>query len=88
MDEGSLNDCIEKLRAEINSGDPSGDSTKERLNQLLVELERKLEQPRDQAQHETLVENLREAFDQFKVEHPRATTLVNSILVSLGEAGI
>ena len=88
MNRDELHGSLEELRAAINRGDLSDAGVKERINGLISDLEVKLERPDDTDHHESMVERLRLAFDQFKLEHPQATSLVNRILVSLGEAGI
>ena len=88
MDESSLRGYVEELRKELGGGDLTSEEARERLRGLLAQLERRLEDPDDREEHDTLVEHLKESFERFKLEHPRATSILNSILVSLGEAGI
>ncbi len=87
MSEGNLHDHVEEFRTKIKDMDLPAE-IRERMAELITQLERKLESPDDQEHHESLVAQLKDSFERFKLEHPRATSLLNSILVSLGEAGI
>ncbi len=88
MGQEELRESLEHLRAEIEEADLSQGEARAQLEALVVDIERRLEAPEDHSQHETLVANLKDAFDRFKTEHPRATAILNRVLVSLGEVGI
>ena len=88
MSNEPLRDSLDLLRAEINRGDLSGEESRARLNSLISDLERKLENPEDAAHHETLVSNVQDSIGHFELEHPRATTILNQIMTALGNIGI
>lgn len=89
MDSEQLRRSLEALRAEVNRADLSEGRVRKRINALITDLEVKLDRPDDEDDDDdSFVERLRDGFEQFKLEHPDATSLINRILVSLGEAGI
>lgn len=87
MPENQLRKELEKLRSEAaNAGnDPE---SKKRLQILITEIERKLAHPDDADQHNTLVSDLKESINHFEAEHPRATGILNDIMVALSNMGI
>jgi CII-binding regulator of phage lambda lysogenization HflD len=82
MPENQLRQELEKLRSEVaNTGnDPE---SKQRLETLITEIEKKLAHPDDTDQHNTLVNEIRESINHFEAEHPRATGILNDIMVAL-----
>lgn len=88
MTNTKLKDELEKLRAEVKDLATDNIEATTKLEALISELEKKLEEPSDEDQHNNLVENLKEAITQFETEHPRATAIMNDIMVSLSNMGI
>ena len=88
MHAAELRAALEKLRAEVHALDPADHEGKQTLESLILELERKLEDPSDAAHHESLVGSVRKAIERFEVEHPSTTQLLNNIMVSLHNMGI
>ncbi len=60
----------------------------ERLNRLITDIESQLENRGNQTQHEDLIANVQGAIRHFEVEHPRATAILNDIMVALSNIGI
>ena len=83
-----LHESLANLREEVNQGDLTDAGAKARLNELISDLERKLERPDDAEHHETLLRNVKESIGQLELEHPRATNILNQIMVALGNIGI
>jgi len=83
-----LRESLEELRAEVRRADLSDSVTKERLDALIVKVEAELERPDDAEHNETLLEHVRDLIGQVETEYPRATSILNRIMVSLGGAGI
>ncbi len=81
-----LQDSLERLRDEINHLASDDSESRSRLNQLISELEIKLDNPEDE--NEGLIDNLRESIQHFEAEHPRATAIMNDIMVTLSNMGI
>ncbi len=90
MSQDQLHDLIAQLRKEIDALGADDEAARERLDGLIAELERRLENPLDEDLEapEDFMETLRETVERFEVEHPRATGIVNSIMVTLGNMGI
>jgi hypothetical protein len=88
MTEDSLRDVLQDLRTELARGNQRDPAVRARLEALMSELEVKLDRPDDGEHHETLVGSLRESLRNLGPQHPRATALLNRVMVALGEAGI
>lgn len=88
MQSAKLREALEELRAEINHSDMSAGPARDRLNGLITELERKIENPDDSDQNASLIENVRDSIGQLEVEYPRTTTILNQIMTTLGGIGI
>ena len=88
MHSDKLREALEELRAEINHADLNDGPARERLNTLISDLERKLEHPDDEEHHASLLGNVKDSIGQLELEHPRATTILNQIMTSLGGIGI
>ena len=88
MNSEDLHASLDELREEINGGELPPGATRDRINELISDIETKLESPDDEDHHDSMVTRLREAADQFRLEHPRAISMLNRVLVSLGEVGI
>ena len=83
-----LYDELERLRSEVNKVAEENTDAKDKLNILISDIEKKLNEPDDQAHHTTLVKNIKDAISQFETEHPRATAILNDIMVTLSNMGI
>lgn len=84
-----LRQSVEQLRTEIDALSDTGDpGSKVRLRTLLAELEHKLAYPDDAEHHATVVENLQTAIEDFEVQHPTATGVMNRVMLALSGMGI
>lgn len=81
-----LLDDLERLRDEINHLAADDVESRDRLNHLISELEMKLDN--QEGDDEGLMDNLRESIQHFETEHPRATAILNDIMVTLSNMGI
>lgn len=88
MPEKELRDGLERLRAERDRLPAEDRDNRERLDALIAEIEDRLAHPDDRDRHHGLVERVREAIEEFEVEHPRATAILNDIMVTLANMGI
>lgn len=88
MSEDKLQDELEKLRREVTEVTVDNERVKERLNELISDIERKIEEPDDEDHHHLLVQGIRDTIRQFESEHPRATAILNDIMVTLSNMGI
>ncbi len=93
MHSDKLRKALEELRSEINDAEMSSGPTRDRLNNLITDIERKLENQNngdDEGEDEdaSLLDNVKDAINHLELEHPRATTILNQIMTSLGGIGI
>lgn len=79
---------LETLRSQVNelaAGDPD---SMQRLNGLIADIERRLEDPPQAHAHRHLLSSMEDTLHHFEVEHPRATAILNEIMVTLANMGI
>lgn len=88
MDNEQLRDSLEQLRAEINQTGADGQEARRKLNDLISDIEHGLDNPDDHEHRATVVASMNDAIAQFEVEHPRATGILNHIMVTLSNMGI
>jgi hypothetical protein len=87
MPEQQLRKNLEKLRAEIDQVADSDTQTKARLDALINDIEASID-PDQESGDIKLIENVKEAVAHFETEHPRATAILNDIMVTLSNMGI
>lgn len=83
-----LIDVVESLRAEIENLDTTDRASKEKLENLISEIETKLASPDDEFHHKTLTESLTDNVTHFEVSHPTITGILNDLMVKLSNMGI
>ena len=88
MTDIKLKDELEKLRTEVKELATDNIEATEKLEALIGEIEKKLQEPSNPDQNTSLVEDLKDAISQFETEHPRATAILNDIMVTLSNMGI
>jgi seryl-tRNA synthetase len=88
MSENKLRDDIEKLRDEIKTLNADEDTSKEKLENLLQDIESGLETEAQDKKQSELLAGLKESVEHFEAEHPRATAIINDIMVTLSNMGI
>jgi hypothetical protein len=88
LDQERLQQALEELRQEIDRLSLGDEAERVRLEQLVADIEHGLEHPGDEAHHANVIAGIEEAISRFDVEHPRATSILNHIMVTLGNMGI
>jgi len=88
MPKNNLRDDIEKLRNEIESLSAEEGTPKEKLEMLLQDIESGLETEEQNKNQSELLAGLKESVNHFETEHPRATAIINDIMVTLSNMGI
>ncbi len=91
MSEQQLREQLERLRALVNEIGAERPDSLERLNRLVSDIEDRLIEDRwaDRgAAPPDPTDAVREAIRHFEVEHPRATAVLNDIMVTLSNMGI
>ena len=82
----NLHDILKSLRNEINHLPTDDKESKQKLEQLLAGLEKKLETP-DETDH-FLSEGVRDSITHFEVSYPRVTAILNDVMMALSNMGI
>jgi len=88
MPDNDINKSLDELRAEIENLAADDNESRDKLNRLICELEKKLEKPEDENHHQNLLVNIKSAISDFETTHPRATAILNDIMVTLSNMGI
>lgn len=88
MSDEELRQSLEELRSELDRLEAEEAEVRERLNTLISGIETRLDEPGDTTHHTSLIQDLRQSISQFEVSHPRATAILNQIMVTLGNMGI
>lgn len=88
MTDTKLQTELEKLRNEVNNIAVGNDEAREKLNLLISDIEKKLEGRADEAHDNNLLQGIKDAIGQFESEHPRATAILNDIMITLSNMGI
>lgn len=86
MSEQQLREQLERLRALVNEIGAERPDSLEHLNRLVSDIEDRLAD-RGAARPDA-TDAVREAIRHFEVEHPRATAVLNDIMVTLSNMGI
>lgn len=87
MSDESLRADLERLRIEVNQAAGRDPDTQRKLNELINDIERRINDPSDE-DDEGLIENIRAEIANFEAEHPRTTAILNDIMVTLSNMGI
>ncbi len=82
-----LNEALQALRDEIRSLN-TDEERKHSLNALADKIEQQLGDSPSNTKNLGLTETLEETISEFEVEHPALTSIINRILVTLGNMGI
>ena len=87
MSKENLIGDLERLRAEIARVADDNPDTSRKLNTLINDLETRISDITAD-DNDDLVEQIKNEITQFEAEHPRATAILNDILVTLSNMGI
>jgi hypothetical protein len=84
MNNEELTQLLEKLHAELDGME----NVDEKSRQLLNDLEKDINELLERSEHDTLLERLDDAVDEFEVKYPSLTTMLSEISRILSNAGI
>ena len=87
-EESRLSEALETLRAEIDALDENDSESRAKLEQLLMDLEERLKQPRDTGNDNDLADQLKESMLHFETSHPALTGILNDIMIKLSSIGV
>ena len=88
MSDEQLRQSLKQLRSELERLEAEEAQIRERLDTLISGVETSLEKLDDTAHHQSVAQDVRQTISQFEVSHPRATAILNEIMVTLGNMGI
>ena len=88
MSDEKLRKSLDELRSELERLEAEEAQVRERLNALIAGVETRLDSPGGTDQNQSLAQDLRRTISEFEVSHPRATAILNEIMVTLGNMGI
>ncbi len=80
-----LHEKINSLKNEVEKLSVDNDATKDHINELISEIEKLNEKTEDNGD---VIDKIKSSIDQFETEHPRATAILNDIMVTLSNMGI
>lgn len=85
MNSSTLQELISELRVELDALDIDDQNSRQRIEGLITELEDQVDAGPGST---SLSGSMPSYIEQFEVEHPRLTQVLNRIAVSLSEMGI
>jgi len=83
-----LQKTLHSLLAEIEKLGESEQESKKRLEQLVEDIETKINNPEDIDHHPNLVQDVKDSVAHFEVSHPTVTGFLNDIMIALSNMGI
>lgn len=87
MDPQQLREHLDQLSHEIDQSKAS-DTDKDKLNSLIVDIERQLSEPMLEQEHHSLVDQVDEMVSGFERDHPTIAGVLNNIMVTLTSMGV
>lgn len=88
MNKQELIDSLATLQTELEQLDDASTNTKERITELVSEIEQQLENPTSTEPAGSLLDDISKQIELFEVEHPRITGILNRIMIALSDMGI
>jgi seryl-tRNA synthetase len=82
----NLNDKIADLKKELDHISFKDTESKEHIDEIIKEIESASEELSND--HNFLIDKIKTSIDRFETEHPRATAILNDIMVTLSNIGI
>ncbi len=75
---------LDALKQEVERSQFNNEADKEHINALINDIE----QSSDEHDSEPVIDNIKTSIEKFEAEHPRATAILNDIMVTLNNMGI
>jgi hypothetical protein len=88
MSRQQLEEALERLRHELDALDAGAGDAHARLRAVITDVEDQLADLEAGEGDGSLAERIRHQIELFEVEHPRITTILNDIMVTLSNLGI
>lgn len=81
-----LNEKITELKKELEQLKFNNADEKNHINALIKEIENSNKESTDET--DFIINKIKSSIDRFETEHPRATAILNDIMVTLSNIGI
>ena len=81
-----LQESLDQLRSEIKDLDSEDIESKTRIDKLIAQLEKQIEEDDDIL--EEISETVTDSISYFETSHPRLTAIMNNLMTLLGNMGI
>jgi predicted transcriptional regulator len=88
MDREKLKTYLEELKDEIEKLEEKDSQAAGRLTELTDNIEKNLASPEDDEPYDDLIEGIQNNVEQFEVDHPTITGVLNRISTLLSNMGI
>ena len=88
MSNEELHRPLRRLSTEIEKLGDQDRAIRRRMQRLVADIERQLEGSEESEHEPELMDRLRRSIEDFEVEHPRLTGVLNRIMVELSNMGI
>ena len=88
MSKQDLRDALERLHTEIESLGEKDELLRQRMDELIVEVEQQIRGEGNEEHAAGLIDKLQQQVEQFEAQHPRVTGILNHIMMTLSNMGI
>ncbi len=88
MSKENLRQSLDELHTELDQLTAIDAAIKERMEHLIADIERQLEEPDDLEHGRNAQQKLPTLIEQFEAEHPKLTERLNGLMVTLSGMGV
>ena len=87
MSKEELHQSLQALQQELDKLEESNEEIRDRATRLIVDIENQLDTSNND-EDDSLIDRIQKLIEQFEVEHPRITGIMNRIMMTLSDMGI
>lgn len=87
MSKEELHHSLKALQQELDKLEESNEEIRDRATRLIVDIENQLDTSNND-EDDSLIDRIQKLIEQFEVEHPRITGIMNRIMMTLSDMGI
>ena len=88
MSREKLEHALERLRSELDSLGQGPEEANARLRRLIDDVERQMDSLELGNDDASVGDTIKDYIEQFEIEHPRITNILNDVMVTLSNMGI
>ncbi|MGI9534632.1 MAG: DUF4404 family protein [Thermodesulfobacteriota bacterium] len=88
MSREKVNELIKGLHEEIHKLKTNDEPAKNRIEELVIDLENQLENSEGNFENEDILDSLTHLIEQLEIEHPQITALLSKLSMTLSNMGI